>query len=234
MVDYLDYAHHVVVKPVHEKVAANDTGYHTPEELYDIYAPFAPRRIIIHGTVGSNTLPYFANKVDSHWNILEEAGSVLDGRQVLAHQLISKDDYTIFDMVPEGYGCGHCNPGVLKGQGTLNFNAYGIELENLQNGDSGDPFTESQYIKAALTVAFKAASHGIKGMYIGTHWDASMGAILAEASTNNAAGTLALAKNAHRDPYSGPFDSVRFYGHLFAVCQVPAVFAYWNVPIWVP
>lgn len=223
-INYRDYAGKLKVKPVWAKVPANDTGYLTPPELYTPYSPFVPTRQLIHATVGTNTLPYFAAQVDANWNELKQAGSIKDGRQVCAHQLLPKDDYTIYDMVPEGYGCGHCNPGVLHGQGSLNYHARGYELENLQNGDGGDQFTEGQYIKLALTIAYHAAVDKTRNIGIGTHWDASMGAILA--------GAL-LPGNAHRDPYAGPFDMMRFAGHLWSIRQPESgVFDYWGIPLW--
>lgn len=233
--DYRDYASKLKVKPVWKKGPDNDTGYLTPPELYQSYVPFVPNRMINHGTVGENTLPYFADKVDANWSVIQKAGSVRDGRLVCAHQLIPKDDYTIYDMVPLGYGCGHCNPGVLKGQSTLNLHAFGFEWENLQNGDGGDQFTESQYIKGALTIAYHAAivvPH-IKNINIGTHWDASMGSILALAATGNASGTLDRAKNAHRDPYAGPFDLMRLAGHLWEIRKPESgVFDLWEVALY--
>lgn len=221
-IDYRQYAANLKIKPVHQKSSANDTGYLTPTQLYTPYVPFSHNRIVIHATVGSNTLPYFADKVDTAWNVTEKAGSVRDGRLVLAHQLLPKDDYTIFDMVPAGYGCGHCNPGILRGQNALNYNAYGIEVENLQNGDSGDPFTESQYIKLALTVAYKAAVSHIPNIHIGSHLDASFWAIYAG---------LEVPGDAHRDPDVGPFDWGRFWGHLWMIRQPGSgVFQLWGIP----
>lgn len=223
MTDYLEYAHNLKIIPVHQQSAANTSGYHTPAALYTPYTPFQFNRIIIHATVGVDTLPYFADEVDAHWNVIRAAGSVLDGRQVLAHQLVPKDDFTIYDMVPQGYGCGHCNPGVLKGQGALNFHAQGIEVENLQNGDGGDQFTEAQYIKLALTVAYKTAVAHIPNRFVGTHFDATCGAYVD--------GSMA-GHSPHVDPYSGPFDMGRFWGHLWGIRQTPAVFAYWGVPVY--
>jgi N-acetyl-anhydromuramyl-L-alanine amidase AmpD len=220
-IDYRQYASKLVVKPVWDKSPANDTGYLTPPQLYTPYQPFTATRQLIHATVGRNTLPYFAAKVDANWHVLEQAGSINDGRQVCAHQLIPKDDYTIYDMVPEGYGCGHCNPGILKGQSSLNYHARGYEVENLQNGDGGDPFTEGQYIKLALTIAYHAAVDKTRNIHIGSHLDASFGAIVAN---------QLLPGNAHRDPDAGPFDWSVFYGHLFMIRQPEAgVFDYWGM-----
>lgn len=223
-VDYRQYAGNLKIVPVWAKVPQNDTGYLTPPQLYSPYQPFVPTRQLIHATVGTNTLPYFAAKVDAAWNVTRQAGSISDGRQVCAHQLIPKDDYTIYDMVPAGYGCGHCNPGILKGQSALNYHARGYELENLQNGDGGDQFTEGQYIKLALTIAYHATVDKTRNTGIGTHWDASMGAILN--------GEL-LPGNAHRDPYAGAFDAGRFWGHLWAIRQPESgVFDLWGIPLW--
>lgn len=222
-INYQDYAGKLKITPVWDRSAANNSGYRTPPELYTPYTPFIETDQIIHATVGSNTLPYFAAKVDAGWNVITQAGSISDGRQVCAHQLIPKDDYTIYDMVPAGYGCGHCNPGILKGHGSLNYHARGYELENLQNGDTGDPFTEAQYIKLALSIAYHTAVSHVRNLHIGTHWDASMGAILA--------GQL-IAGNAHRDPYAGPFDQGRFYGHLFLIRQPENWPAAWGIPLW--
>lgn len=220
-IDYKEYAHNLKVKPVHQKSPQNDTGYLTPSALYTPYVPFHKDRIVIHGTVGANTLPYFASKVDKNWNVLQTAGSISDGRRVLAHQLIPKDDFTIYDLVPQGYGCGHCNPGILKGMSTLNYHAMGIELENLQNGESGDPFTEAQYIKLALTIAYHAAVAHVSNQHIGSHAQATLGAIMAGQSAS------------HVDPDAGPFDWGKFWGHLWEIRKpTSGVFDLWGIPLY--
>lgn len=203
-VDYVDYAQRLVVVPVWQR--GNPSGYLTPAVLYKDYQPFIPTGGVIHATVGSNTLPYFASKVGGL-----EAGSVRDGRYVCAHQLIPKDDYTIYDMVPAGYGCAHAYP-ASWGALVNNFNTrmFGFELENLQNGR--DPFTEAQYIKLALSWAYKSALHQLSDLMLCSHHSAAPG---------------------HRtDPDSGAFYYSLFYGHLWEIRNTPALYALWNLPQW--
>lgn len=220
-VDYRQYAGKLKIIPVHAKSTANTSGYLTNPGLYTGYTPFTETVQIIHATVGSNTLPYFADKVDAAWNITHQAGSITDGRLVCAHQLIPKDDYTIYDMVPAGYGCGHCNPGLIHGVGSLNYHARGYEVENLQNGLHGDPFAESQYIKLALTLAYHTAVAHVPNTMIGGHKDATLGALM-----------MGYAAS-HTDPDSGPFDWCRLYGHLWEIRKPenwPGV--QWGLPLW--
>jgi hypothetical protein len=216
-VNYPDYAAKMQVKPVWQRSAANDTGYLTPPILYTPYSKWSEEVELVHGTVGSNTLPYFAAKVDANWHELEPAGSVRDGRLVCAHQLIPRDDFTIYDMVPAGFGCGHCNPGSWRGQRLLNLHARGYELENLQNGDGGQLFTEAQYIKLALSIAYHAAVAKISNLHICSHWDASFGSVRDLAGAGQVQATYERAREAHTDPNAGPFDWATFYGHLFDI-----------------
>jgi hypothetical protein len=223
-VDYRDYAEKLKIKPVWAKVPENDTGYLTPPSLYQNYRPFLEQVELIHATVGSNTLPYFADKVDAQWNVTQEAGSIRDKRFVCAHQLIPADSYTIYDMVPAGYGCGHCNPGSWRGVSALNFHARGYELENLQNGTFGQRFTESQYIKLAFSIAYNTAIAKVRNIYHTSHFGASMEGILSGALD---------PRNAHTDPERGPFDWTVFHGHLWEIRKPESgVFDLWQLPVW--
>jgi hypothetical protein len=190
-IDYLDYAMRLTVVNVFRP--GNPTGFVTDPRLYDtkVFGSRAPgwpsdgkgRGGIKHATVGNNSLEYLAR------------GSIRDNRWVSAHYLLPKDEYTIYKMIPDGYGCNHAYPASWRSYvNNLNSNFYGFEVENLQNGK--DPFTDGQYIKFALTWYYLATRDGIADVMLVDHGKA--------------------APAGHRtDPWTGGvWDEARFYGHL--------------------
>lgn len=206
--DYLQYAKNLQIIPVHQR--GNSSGFLTPKELYQGYKPFSEQVEVIHATVGVNTLPYFADRVNAQGQVIQKAGSVHDGRLVCAHQLIPKDAHTIYDMVPAGYGCGHAGTGRWKGHTVLNRQSRGYELENRQDGV--DPFTEAQYIKLALSIAYNTAVARVPNTMIVSHFQCD--------------------PSRRSDPDSGPFSWYAFYSHLYQIRQDRRIFQQWGVPIW--
>ena len=156
-VNYPEYAGKLNIINVFQP--GNPSGHMTPPVLWSpsVCPPgtFTPKGGLIHGTVGSNTLPYFTG------------GSVADGRMVCAHYLLPKDDYTVYKLVPDGKPCAHAGPSRWRGVTNLNNAFYGFELENLQ--DQVDPFTAGQYIKLALNWAYLAARDHIPDIMLTTH-----------------------------------------------------------------
>lgn len=212
--DYETYAKQLKIINVFEP--RNSSGVVTDKRLYDktvpdSHAPGIPsgpnwpadhkgRGGVKHATVGTNSLRYLAG------------GSIADGRWVCAHYLIPKDNFTVYKLVPDGYGCNHAYPAAWKGYvNNLNSNFYGVEVENLQDG--ADPFTDSQYIKFAFVWAYLAARDHIPNLMLVDHGIAAPG---------------------HRtDPYEGGmWDDAAFYGHMWAIRQTPAVWEFWHLPMY--
>ena len=146
-VNYQDYAAKLRITDVWK--AGNDTGRVTPRVLYDpalgkVYQWRGAKGLLMHGTAGTNTLPYFTG------------GSVADGRFVCAHYLLPKDDYTVYKMVPDGFSCNHAGDSEWHGiSQPLNSYLYGIECENLQNWQ--EAITPAQHLKAALIWCYLSA-----------------------------------------------------------------------------
>jgi hypothetical protein len=156
VIDYPGYAANLKIINVYEK--GNPTGHVTPPVLWSeevVPGGFAPKGGLIHGTVDTNTIPYFTG------------GSVADGRMVCAHYLIPKDDYTVYKMIPDGKPCAHAGPSRWMGFSNLNNFFYGFELENKQDGQ--DPFTSAQHIKLALIWAYLAARDKMSDLNLTTH-----------------------------------------------------------------
>lgn len=214
-VDYLDYAQQLKIVDVFKP--GNPSGVVTDKRLYDpdvqgSRAPGSPnsntarwpvdgkgRGMIMHATVGTNSLAYLAG------------GSILDGRWVSAHYLLSKDDYTVHKLIPDGFGANHCYPGTWRGYiNNINSHFYGCEIENRQN--SSDPFTFGQYVKASLVCAYLSARDGFEDRMIAPHG--------------------IVAPPGHRtDPYTGGvWDFALFYGVLSEIRQTKAIFDMWGLP----
>lgn len=165
-IDYSDYAAHLNVIDVWQQ--GNPTGRVTPRVLYDsslgkVYPWRTPKGLILHGTGGTNTLPYFTG------------GSVADGRFVCAHYLIPRDDFTVYKMVPDGFSCNHCgnsdwhDPAVLQ---PLNSYFYGIEIEDRQNWNRGaqaQQITPAQHVKAGLIWAYLCARDRMDDRFVLSH-----------------------------------------------------------------
>lgn len=204
-VDYKDYAAKLHIVNIFQ---ANPTGVVTNPVLYRPYSGFNPRGGIIHATVGRNSLAYLAN----------------NDRLVCAHQLLPKDDYTIYNMVPDGYGCAHAGIAEWGGERNFNMTHFGFELENLQ--DFHDPFTEAQYIKLALSWAYKSAAYKLLDIHLLPH------ALIAQYGTADElrAGHKAGDRGRRQDPYAGPFNNTRLFGHLYEIRQPEN----WPGEIWSP
>lgn len=214
-VDYLDYASRLKIVDVFKP--GNPSGVVTDKRLYDpdvqgSRAPGSPnsntarwptdtkgRGMIMHATVGTNSLRYLAG------------GSILDGRWVSAHYLLSKDDYTVHKLIPDGFGANHCYPGTWRGYvNNINSNFYGVEVENRQN--NSDPFTSGQYIKFALIWAYLSARDGISDLMIAYHG--------------------IVAPPGHRtDPYTGGvWDAGAFWRAVWGVRLDARVWQFWGLP----
>ena len=156
LIDYKAYAQSLKVINVFQP--GNPTGHVTPPVLWsDQVVPggFTPTGGLIHGTVGTDTLPYFTG------------GSVADGRMVCAHYLIPKDNFTVYKLIPDGKPCAHAGPSRWRGLNNLNNFFYGFELENLQNGQ--DLFTEAQYSKLALIWGYLSARDKLQDIMLTSH-----------------------------------------------------------------
>jgi hypothetical protein len=160
-IDFSEYAGRLNVINVFEQ--GNGTGRVTPRILYDpalgkVYPWRGGKGLIMHGTAGTNTLPYFTG------------GSVADGRYVCAHYLIPRDDYTIYKMVPDGFGCNHVgesswyDPAIKQPLGSY---FYGIECESRQNWQ--EVITPAQHIKSGLVWAYLCARDRMDDRYVLSH-----------------------------------------------------------------
>lgn len=206
--DYYAYSRSLNVIDVSRP--GNGTGVVTDRRLYTPNPPQVPRwagavGMLLHGTVGSNSLAYLAG------------GSIADGRWVCAHYLIPKDLFTVYKLVPDGYGCNHAGPGRWRGVTNLNECFVGVEIENLQNGQ--DEFPRSQYIKAAMVWANLSARDSLLDLNLTGH---------AQVATY-ADGHLGRRS----DPLpAGPFDWCVFYQHLQGIRRDRRISDWWGVPWW--
>lgn len=213
--DYLDYASRLKIVDVWK--IGNGTGVVTDKRLYDpdvqgSRAPGSPgsqtarwpsdkkgRGLVKHATVGTNSLAYLAGR------------SALDGRWVSIHYLLPKDDFTVYKIVPDGYGANHCWPGTWRGYvNNINSNFYGVEVENLQN--NSDQFTAGQYIKFAFIWCYLSARDGISDYMIADH--------------------RIVAPPGHRtDPTTGGlWNEGLFWKHIWGIRADARVWAMWGLP----
>jgi len=229
--DYFWWATNLKVYSIFSRdPALNPTGYVTPEILYktarQIKGGRAPQwqggaAYIEHGTVGRNTLPYFAEGYG------EPAGVVAEGRYACTHYLNPKDstrlgdgrilDTTLvmFKMVPDGFACNHVGEAEYRAHGKyysqswLESHAYGIEHENMQNGT--DPFTPAQLIKGALVYVYLAAKDGISDLMHISHK------------------IIATPFGRRGDPDAGPFDWQAFLGHIHEIRKDRRIWQFWSM-----
>lgn len=226
-VDYFDIARRLEIIDVFRP--GNRTGYVTPRVLFDptvrapdgkVKAPswISAKHWMDHGTVGSNTLPYFAARPG------EQAGTEKDGRYVCAQYLVPKDttmfadgvahdtSLVVFKMVPDGHGCAHTGDCIgWDGHPVHNSNTVGAEYENLQNGGL-DRFTEWQYIKGALIYANGSASLDVPDFRRIPH------------------GLVATPFGRRTDPWAGRFDIARSWLHVWNIREDPRIWQLWGLP----
>lgn len=198
----------------------NETGWVTPRVLYDptvraddgdVKAPGKLESVsgwVDHGTVGSNTLRFWGT-----------GGSVANRTWSLAHYLVPHDTteyadrrahdtrYTVFKMVPDGYGCNHTGPTFAYFGG---HNTIGVEYESLQNGTHD--ISEQQYIKGALLYAYAAASQHIRDYFRVPH------------------GLIAKPWTRRTDPWAGLFDIAHSWELVQQIRHDPRIWQLWGMP----
>lgn len=215
-IDMFPHAQALRVVDVHQ--AGNETGWVTPEVLYNpakkhkgqVVAPTLGKYVfwMDHGTVGTNTLRFWG-----------EGGSIANEAFSLAQYLVPKDstEYrdgrqhdtrnVVFKMVPDGKACNHtgvCNDPVN------NTNTKGVEYESRQNGTHD--ITDMQYIKGALIFAHDAAEHGIMDYFRIPH------------------GLVAEPWQRRTDPWAGKFDIARSWELVQAIRRDARIWALWGLP----
>jgi hypothetical protein len=150
-----EYLKRIIVINVFER--GNPSGVVTQSKLYWKW-PAKPIGGLRHGTVGSNSLRYLAGPND---------------RDVCAHQLIPRDPFTIYALVPPGYACGHAGVSVWQGRRNCNDFMYGYELESLQRGRFDD-YSFWQYMKLAATWAYRSAAEKLSDNNFTDHADVAI------------------------------------------------------------